>query len=207
MWYDFDVGRSFEGYDTCRTCDGSGKVYTFSSVSVAAICFIIFVFGFLAVFALVYFFSAFRLEANPWVKDVEEMHFLFNPMYFSWLFYVDRKTWVKWNTVISLIFTLLLLAVFVLSLNANQNTLVGWLIGAALTIPFAVAWYQNFESLFDFLMQRIFNISETLFYFSSSYIRIRYISFDWIGEESQECIKVKTCHIMSSCIKNSRTHT
>ena len=152
MWFDFDVGRSFEGYDTCRTCDGSGKVYTFSSVSVAVICFIIFVFGFLAVFALVYFFSAFRLEANPWVKDVEEMQFLFNPMYFSWLFYVDRKTWVKWNTVISLIFTLLLLAVFVLSLNANQNTLVGWLIGAALTIPFAVAWYQNFESLFDFLM-------------------------------------------------------
>ena len=152
MWYDFDVGRSFEGYVTCRTCDGSGKAYTFSSVSVAVICFIIFVFGFLAVFALVYFFSAFRLEANPWVKDVEEMHFLFNPMYFSWLFYVDRKTWVKWNTVISLIFTLLLLAVFVLSLNANQNTLVGWLIGAALTIPFAVAWYQNFESLFDFLM-------------------------------------------------------
>ena len=152
MWFDFDVGRSFEGYDTCRTCDGSGKVYTFSSVSVAVICFIIFVFGFLAVFALAYFFSAFRLEANPWVKDVEEMHFLFNPMYFSWLFYVDRKTWVKWNTVISLIFTLLLLAVFVLSLNANQNTLVGWLIGAALTIPFAVAWYQNFESLFDFLM-------------------------------------------------------
>lgn len=152
MWYDFDAGRPFEGYDTCRSCDGSGKVYTFSSVSVAVICFIIFVLGFLAVFALAYFFSAFRLEANPWVKDVEDMHFLFNPMYFSWLFYVDRKTWVKWNTVISLIFTLLLLAVFVLSQNANQNTLVGWLIGAALTIPFAVAWYQNFESLFDFLM-------------------------------------------------------
>lgn len=143
MWY---------GYDTCQTCHGSGKSFMFSFVSVALIGFIIFVFSFLAVFALAYFSSAFRLAANPWVEDVEEMKFVLSPMYFIWLFYVDRKKWVKWNTAISLIIMPLLLAVLGLFQYANQDTWAGWLIGGALTILFAVAWYQNFENLFDFLM-------------------------------------------------------
>jgi hypothetical protein len=151
-WFDFDAGTLHQGYLNCSNCDGSGKAYTPSSVSLALICFIIFVFGFLALFALTYFFSAFRLEANPWVKDVKDMEFLFNPMYFAWLFYVDRKKWVKWNTAVSLMVTVLLVAVFVLLNNPNQDSLAGFLIGTILTIPFAVAWYQNFENLFDFLM-------------------------------------------------------
>ena len=142
----------FWGYLDCSRCDGSGKVYTASFFSLALIFFVIFVFGFLALFALAYFFSAFYLEANPWVRDVEEMEFLFNPMYFTWLFYVDRKKWVKWNTVISLVFMQLLLAVIAFYQNATQDTLAGWFIRAVLTVPFAVAWYQNFENLFDFLL-------------------------------------------------------
>jgi hypothetical protein len=46
------------------------------------------------------------LENNPWVRDIKEMSWgYFKPMYWTWLFYCDRKGWVKYSTVLGCIFT------------------------------------------------------------------------------------------------------
>jgi hypothetical protein len=142
----------FRDYSTCQGCNGSGITYAFSFVGIALICFIIFVFGFLGFFAFVYIVTAFRLATNPWVEDVEDMDFLLSPMYWIWLFSVNRKKWVKWNTVLCLIVTPFLLAMLGLNLSENQDVLVGWFIGVALTIPFGITWYHTFEKHFDWLM-------------------------------------------------------
>lgn len=110
-------------------------------------------------FALDYGVTAFRLNQNPWVKDVKEMHYWFNPMYFVWLFNVNRRKWVKWTTALSLIATIMVITTIAMALTAYQITLTpvlgqsifaGWLFGAALTIPFAIAWYKNYEDLSKF---------------------------------------------------------
>jgi len=114
---------------------------------------------FLLFFALDYGVTALRLNQNPWVKDVKEMHYWFNPMYFVWLFHVDRKKWVKWTTALSLIATIMVITTIAMALAAYQVTLTpvlgqsiftGWLFGTVLTIPFAITWYKNYEDLSKF---------------------------------------------------------
>lgn len=154
--YDFDTETWITGYWPCPTCGASGEVYLYSSVSYALLFFLGFVLCFLLSFALDYGVAALRLRQNPWVKDVKEMHSWFNPMYFVWLFHVNRKKWVKWTTALSLIATVSIVTAIAVPLTSyplistpivGQDIFVGWLVGAALTIPFAFAWYQNYEDL------------------------------------------------------------
>jgi len=157
--YDFDIETWVTGYWPCSTCLGTGKVYLYSSASYALAFFFGFIFCFLSLFALDYGITALRLDKNPWVKDVKEMRYWFNPMYFVWLFHVNRKKWVKWTTALSLIATLIVVPAIVLPLTSyqliltpvsGQNIFAGWLVGTILTIPFAIAWYQNYEDLSKF---------------------------------------------------------
>jgi len=147
--YDFTVDAYVNGYWPCITCGGSGTVYFPSSASYSLGFFSGFVISFLLVFALDYGITTFRLDWNPWVKDVKEMHFWFNPMYFVWLFHTHRKKWAKWTTALSLIAAILIVTTFAMPLiavstsAAHQNIFFGWLIGMTLTGPFALTWYLN----------------------------------------------------------------
>lgn len=67
---------------------------------------------FFGLFGLEYFRDSVWLDRNPWVRDVEEMNFWFNPMYFTWLFYKDRKRWVKWTVALSFVGAIVLVVVF-----------------------------------------------------------------------------------------------
>jgi hypothetical protein len=150
-WYDFKIETWVTGYRTCPTCRGSGKIYVYTSATFSIAFFLSSVVGFLALFGLDYGVTAFRLDMNPWVKDVKEMHFWFNPMYFVWLFQADRKKWVKWTTALSLISTLILIPAIAIPLTSpptpttGKNVFIGWLVGTILTVPVAIAWYRNFE--------------------------------------------------------------
>lgn len=155
-WYDFDIETWITGYRTCTNCRGSGIVYLYSSVSYALAFFFGLSSSFSLIFAVDYGATALRLDWNPWVKDVKEVRYWFNPMYFVWLFHVNRKKWVEWTTALSLIATLIVVPMIALPLTSyqlistpmlGQNIFAGWLIGTVLTIPFAIAWYQNYEDL------------------------------------------------------------
>jgi len=152
-WYDFEVNTWVTGYRTCPTCTGSGKIYVYTSAVFSLAFFLSSVVCFFALFGLDYGLTAFRLDMNPWVKDVKEMHFWFNPMYFVWLFYADRKKWMKWTTTLSLVSTLILVPTIAALLTSSstpttgQNVFVGWLVGTVLTVPVAIVWYQNYEAL------------------------------------------------------------
>jgi len=147
--YDFIIGTYVTGYWPCVTCGGSGTVYFPSTASYTLGFFFGFVLSFVLIFALDYGVTTFRLDWNSWVKDVKEMSFWFNPMYFVWLFHANRKKWAKWTTALSLIAAILIVTTFavpivaVSALTAHQNIFFGWLIGMTLTIPFGLAWYQN----------------------------------------------------------------
>jgi hypothetical protein len=155
--YDFDVQTWITGYWPCPTCTGSGKIPVFSSASYSLAFFSGFTLCFLFVFALDYGTTALRLDWNPWVRDVKEMSIWFNPMYFVWLFHANRKKWAKWTTALSLTATLVCVTVLALIFLSSaqlsmarligQSVFLGWLIGMLLTIPFAIAWYQNYENL------------------------------------------------------------
>jgi hypothetical protein len=101
------------------------------------------------------------------VKDVKEMQYWFNPAYFLWLFYTNRKKWFKWTTIIVLIVTIITGVDFAFGLAptsqtitlwlhiTNQDFFIGWLIGAILLIPFSIAWYRNYEEIFEnFIYER-----------------------------------------------------
>ncbi len=147
--YDFTIDTYVTGYWPCFTCGGSGTVYFPSSASYGLGFFFGFVIAFLIIFALDYGVTTFRLDWNPWVKDVEEMRFWFNPMYFVWLFDTNRKKWAKWTTALSLIAAILIVSMFAMPLiivstpAAHQNIFFGWLIGMTVASPFALVWYQN----------------------------------------------------------------
>jgi hypothetical protein len=114
---------------------------------------------FLVLFGLDYFFNAWRLESNTWVADVKEMDFLFNPMYWTWVFYHDHKKWASWNTLFSfvltvlfgipiwLVFTFILYAPPTMPWNSWTNSWTGWAIATALMGPLAFSWYLYYTSV------------------------------------------------------------
>jgi hypothetical protein len=110
---------------------------------------------FLGTFGFEYFLLQWRLDWNPWVKDVKEMDFLFNPMYWTWLFFHDHKKWARWNTIIStpsVVFLVSLLGIafgfFTRSPPASAEAfLVGWAISLVLMTLFAFTWYLYYASV------------------------------------------------------------
>lgn len=112
MWYDFDVGTWVQGYRTCSKCDGTGLFWIYTVSHSTFLVSFLSILVFLGLFAFEHFRVSLWLDRNPWVRDVEDMNFWFNPMYFTWLFYKDRRRWVKWNIAGSLVGAIVLVVVF-----------------------------------------------------------------------------------------------
>jgi len=55
---------------------------------------------FFGLFLLDYIYCEFYTVMNPYVQEVEEMEWPFNPMYFTWLFNKDRRKWALYSTII-----------------------------------------------------------------------------------------------------------
>jgi len=123
---------------------GSALVFFFASMLL-----------FLGGFGLEYYMLQWRLEWNTWVVDIQEMDFLFNPMYGAWLFYHDHKKWAKWNTIIgtpcaiSIVTVFGAIFTFIPSLPsiAAETFWIGWIIATELTIIFALTWYLYYTSV------------------------------------------------------------
>jgi uncharacterized membrane protein YoaK (UPF0700 family) len=90
-----------------------------------------------------------RVYSNPWVEEVEEMDYWFNPMFFAWLYRHDRKRWIKLTMAISLPFSFIygLIIVWLITLNwaTLEVLLTGFLVGAAFTTLLAIARYQRYQ--------------------------------------------------------------
>jgi len=90
-----------------------------------------------------------RVYSNPWVEEVEEMDYWFNPMFFAWLYCHDRKRWMKLTMATSLPFIFIygLIIVWLITLNwaTLEVLLTGFLVGAAFTALLAIARYQIYQ--------------------------------------------------------------
>jgi len=159
-WYDFNYHVWVQGYRKCPTCGGSGEVWMYSYISIGLMSFLAHIALFLSFFALNYMITSFHLSRNPWVKDIKQMSFWFNPAWYIWAFHTNRRKWLKWSTAIASIAAIITCVDFGLALAPTSSTITLWLhmtnrdfwigllIGALLLIPFSIAWYQNFEGLF-----------------------------------------------------------
>ena len=131
---------------------GNGMFSPFGS---ALVLFFAFMLLFLGLFGLDYFVRYWRLEWNPWLVDVKEMGFWYNPMYWTWLFYHDHKKWAKWDTVIisaCAVFLVTLFGAIFVSVPAllpvtPEAFWAGWIIATMLMILFAFTWYLNYTSV------------------------------------------------------------
>jgi hypothetical protein len=128
---------------------------TFSPFSSALALFFAFMLFFVGLFGLIHLFNSWTLESNSWVVDVKEMNFLFNPMYWNWLFYHDHKKWAKWNilfcSVSTVFFVTLFGTIFAFILSTlpitPQSFWIGWAIAVALMVPFTISWYLYYTSV------------------------------------------------------------
>ena len=153
--YDFETGLWSYVQRPCSACGGSGQIWMSSSISFALMFFVGFILTFLGIFGLDYFIQSWRLEWNPWVKDVEEMGFWFNPMFWTWLFYHDRDKWAKWNTIGISACAIFLVSIFAAMLAFGPSLVptppeyfwTGWVVATMLMVFFAITWYLRYKSV------------------------------------------------------------
>jgi hypothetical protein len=83
---------------------------------------------------------------NPWVIDIEDMDFPFNPMFTAWLYVHDKKRWAKWTIGFALPFDFLLGGLFVSFFTLNwvtlETLLIGFSVGYIFTTLVAIAYYK-----------------------------------------------------------------
>jgi hypothetical protein len=85
----------------CKLCQGTGDFWMLSVTSSSLLFFLLQLAISFVFFHLDYAIQSIYLERNPWVRDIEEMSWgYFKPMYWTWLFYHDRKRWVKYIMVL-----------------------------------------------------------------------------------------------------------
>jgi len=134
-------------WSTCATCSGTGWIWMYSTQMAAAIVSVMSLLCFLGLFFIGYISSAFRAEMNPYVNDVEEMDWPFNPMYFAWLFVKDRRKWCLYSTIITasfgFIFGGIVFAVAVLKQVVFSDLALGSLAGMGFMIIAALCWYNG----------------------------------------------------------------
>lgn len=144
------------GFRNCSACVGSGIFKMYSVTSATLIFFIALLISFFALFGLEYFVYSVWLSHNPWVRDVKEMHFWFNPMFLTWLFYQNRKRWMKWISAFCLIGAFVIVLDFALILvtpfhTASQITpqtfLIGIVLATSLMALFSLTWYRGYNKI------------------------------------------------------------
>lgn len=144
------------GFRNCDACVGSGVFWMFSATSATLVFFIALLLSFLALFGFEYFVHSLWLNRNPWVRDVKEMHFWFNPMFLTWLFHLDRKKWVKWVTPICLVGAILIVFDFalilvvpsgILSRMTPEIFLIGMVSAIGLMTLVSLIWYKDYDKI------------------------------------------------------------
>ena len=144
------------GLRDCSACVGSGAFQMYSTTSTTLIFFLALLITFFALFGLEYFVHSLWLDRNPWVRDVKEMHFWFNPMFFTWLFYQDRKRWAKWITAFSLVGAVILVTDFAAILTLPSYTtsritpntfFIGIILATSIMILFSLIWNKNYGKI------------------------------------------------------------
>jgi len=126
-WYDFNYHVWVQGYRKCPTCGGSGEVWMYSYISIGLMSFLAHIALFLSFFALNYMITSFHLSRNPWVKDIKQMSFWFNPAWYIWAFHTNRRKWLKWSTAIASIAAIITCVDFGLALAPTSSTITLWL--------------------------------------------------------------------------------
>lgn len=144
------------GLRDCSACVGNGIFRIYSTMSATFIFFIALIICFLALFGLEYFVHSLWLDRNPWVRDVKEVHFWFNPMFLTWLFYQNRKRWVKWITAFCIIGAVVLVLDFALTVAMPSYTtsrmtpdtfLIGIISATSLMVLFSLIWYKDYDKI------------------------------------------------------------
>jgi len=110
----------------------------FTSVGSSLLFSTIFSLCFFGAFGLEYAVDAFRLDMNPWVFDVKDMDFWFNPMFLTWLFGRDRRRWAKWTTASSLIVAVILGTTLAILASIERATRDVMLIGCVFGMTFTI---------------------------------------------------------------------
>lgn len=139
-----------KGWFTCSDCLGTGIVtrWIYNLVGSTVAFSIINVLLFLGLFAFSYAASAFYLGFNEWVNDVDDMGFLFNPSFMTWLFAKHRDRWAKWQTGLNVLFAVYFGAFLFLSISSqkiSQDAFVnGGIIGFAILVLFSLLFYKAY---------------------------------------------------------------
>jgi hypothetical protein len=130
---------------------GFSNAYGYTPAGVALISCILFPIGFFAFLWIEAASDSWRATMNPWVIDVEHMDFLFNPMFFPWLYANNRKRWAKWTIGSALpgdfVLGGLLVSFFIVNWVTLVTLLIGFSVGYVFTTLVAIAYYKtSFES-------------------------------------------------------------
>jgi hypothetical protein len=132
----------------CSTCGGTGFVWRCSAIEAAAIYSLFFTLIFFGLFIFAYMLDSFYADMNPWVRDGEEMHWSFNPMFTPWLFRNDRRRWALYTTIMCSLLSLFIGAIIFYAMTYGRvtfrNALIGFSIGCGLLTFLALSWYRGF---------------------------------------------------------------
>ncbi len=125
-----------------------------SPFAFALLFFFAFLLVFLGAFGLDLFLESWRLEWNKWLVDVEDMGWLFNPMYWTWLLYHNHWRWTKLSVMVNLALTIMVVTAFgaLLAFAASWPTIAesfwtGWINATMMLILFAIAFYLKYTSV------------------------------------------------------------
>jgi hypothetical protein len=155
VWWVLDDCPVCEGTGTisCNLCGGTGSFWMFSTPGSSLLFFLIYLFSFLIFFGLDYAIQSVYLERNPWVRDIREMSWgYFRPMYWTWLFYHDRKRWVKYSMALLSICTPIVVLTWSLVFTSfveyprmtAEVLIKGSALGTILLILFVIICYLTF---------------------------------------------------------------
>jgi hypothetical protein len=124
--------------------------WTFTPAGSAIVLSLIGVFMFLGSFLISGFFSAFYLSYNPWIYDVDDMGFWFNPSFMVWLFAKDRKRWAKWQTGANafgaVYFGIILFLIFSLQYITPEAFILGAFFCVGIVSLFSFIFYKVYVS-------------------------------------------------------------
>ncbi len=104
---------------------------------------------FLGLFALDYAMCTVHLSFNEWIYEVENMSFLFNRSFMTWLFARHRKAWVQWQAVINLILAIpsgVAVTVLVSPRITQASLFTGFLFSIPIVGLFSLVFYKLYTS-------------------------------------------------------------
>ena len=102
---------------------------------------------FLGLFALGYVMCTVHLFFNEWIYEVEDMSFLFNRSFMTWLFAKHREAWVQWQTAINLILAIpsgVAVTVLISPEITQASLFTGFLFSILIVGLFSLLFYKSY---------------------------------------------------------------